>query len=147
MKDVLTVFSDLSVPYTLEGGSLLHLFRNCNLGESDLDFVIQLGWLNDTNSQHLHSALKMKGLEKGSVHGVRENLGYEESWTRDGIKECWRMLMFQFNSKTLIFQVDFFTSTFSPHRTQCYLGMWIDGKLKVCSFPLQSIRSDYNYKN
>ena len=88
MKDVLTVFSDLSVPFTLEGGSLLHLFRNCDLGESDLDFVIQLDWLNDTNSQHLHSALKTKGLEKGSVHGVRESLGYEESWSRDGIKEC-----------------------------------------------------------
>ena len=91
MKDVLTVFSDLSVPFTLEGGSLLHLFRNCNLGESDLDFVIQLGWLNDANSQHLHSALKTKGLEKGSVHGVRESLGYEESWSRDGIKECSRV--------------------------------------------------------
>ena len=88
MKDVLTVFSSLSVPFTLEGGSLLHLFRNCNLGDSDLDFVIQLGWLNETNIQLLHSALKMKGLVKGSVHGLTENLGYEESWTRDGIKEC-----------------------------------------------------------
>ena len=96
MKDVLTVFSSLSVPFTLEGGSLLHLFRNCNLGESDLDFVIQLGWLNQTNSQLLHSTLKRKGLEEGSVHGVRENLGYEESWNRDDIKECGRIMMFRF---------------------------------------------------
>ena len=88
MKDVLTVFSDLSVPFTLEGGSLLHLVRNCSLGGSDLDFVIQLGWLNQSNSQHLDSALKRKGLEKGGVHGLRENLGYEESWSRDDIKEC-----------------------------------------------------------
>ena len=88
MKDVLTVFSALSVPFTLEGGSLLHLVRNCNLGGSDLDFVLQLGWLNDSNSQRLDSALKSKGLEKVGVHGLRENLGYEESWRRDGIKEC-----------------------------------------------------------
>ena len=84
---MLAVFSDLSVPFTLEGGSLLHLVRNCNLGGSDLDFVLQLGWLNNTNIQLLHLALKRKGLEKGGVHGVREHLGYEESWSRDGIKE------------------------------------------------------------
>ena len=88
MKDVLTVFSDLSVPFTLEGGSLLHLVRNCSLGGSDLDFVIQLGWLNNSNSQLLDSALKRKGLEKGGVHGVREYLGFEESWRRDDIKVC-----------------------------------------------------------
>ena len=86
MRDVLTVFSALSVPFTLEGGSLLHLFRNCNLGGSDLDFVIQLGWLNITNSQQLESALISKGLERSSFHGVREYLGYEESWKKDGVK-------------------------------------------------------------
>ena len=94
MKDVLSVFSDLSVPFTLEGGSLLHLVRNCNLGGSDLDFVLQLGWLNQTNTHQLELALKSKGLERSSSHGVREHLGYEESWRRGDVKECSCLVMF-----------------------------------------------------
>ena len=92
---MLKVFSALSVPFTLEGGSLLHLFRNCNLGGSDLDFVIQLGWLNHTNSQQLQAALISKGLERSSSHGVREYLGYEESWKRDGVKVPSCLVMFR----------------------------------------------------
>ena len=112
MKDVLTVFSDLSVPFTLEGGSLLHLARSCSLGGSDLDFVLQLGWLNDSNSQRLDSALKSKGLEKVGVHGMRENLGYEESWRRDGIKECCWLVMLQYNDESQYYRL-----TSSPARS------------------------------
>ena len=61
MKDIISVFTQLSVPYFLSEGSLLHLYRNCSLGGSDLDFVVQLHWWNKNNSWRLQSALLDQG--------------------------------------------------------------------------------------
>ena len=86
MKDVVSVFTKLSVPYFLSDGSLLHLYRNCSLGLSDLDFLLPLSWWNTTNNQKLRAALEEAKFKKTDVFGQLEHVGYEEAWWREGVK-------------------------------------------------------------
>ena len=86
MKDVVSVFTQLSVPYFISDGSLLHLYRNCSLGGSDLDFVVQLDWWNKSNNQRLQVALQDEGFRRQEFFGQQERIGFEESWIRHEVK-------------------------------------------------------------
>ena len=86
MQDVVRIFSKLSVEFMISEGSLLHLYRNCSLGQSDLDFLIPLSWWNRSNSQRLKAALEEGGFTNSVVFGELEQVGYEESWLRHDVK-------------------------------------------------------------
>ena len=86
MKDVVSVFTKLSVPYFLSDGSLLHLYRNCSLGTSDLDFVVQLHWWNKSSSLRLQVALQDEGFRRQDFFGEQEMIGFQESWIRQEVK-------------------------------------------------------------
>ena len=86
MQDVVRMFSKLSVEFMISEGSLLHLYRNCSLGQSDLDFLIPLSWWNRSNSQRLKASLEEGGFTNPVVFGELEQVGYEESWLRHDVK-------------------------------------------------------------
>ena len=86
MREVVGVLSRLGAPYYLSEGSLLYLYRDCGLGQSDLDLVLDLAWWNKTNSQALQMALAAKGFSRPRVMGKLEEVGYEESHSKDDIK-------------------------------------------------------------
>ena len=86
MKDLAEISSHLAVELIISEGSLLQLFRNCSLGESDMDFLLPLSWWNSANSRKLQTALEEANFEKTIVFGELEHAGYEESWSRDGVK-------------------------------------------------------------
>ena len=66
MISVTSIFSSMGAPYLLAEGSLLHLFRNCNVGLSDLDFSLeQKGWKK--NKKDLEEKLIMKGFACKSI--------------------------------------------------------------------------------
>ena len=91
---VVRVLSRLGAPYYLSEGSLLYLYRDCGLGQSDLDLVLDLAWWNSNNSQALQAALAAQGFTRTLVFGVLEKVGYEESYTKHDIKviACHRVL-------------------------------------------------------
>ena len=80
------VLSSVGAPYYISEGSLLHLYRDCGLGQSDLDLVLDLAWWNKNNSRALQEALAAQGFTRSLVFGQLEEVGYEESYTKDGIK-------------------------------------------------------------
>ena len=86
MKDLAEISSQLAVELTISEGSLLYLYRDCGLGESDLDFLLPLSWWNTTNNQKLRAALEEAKFKKTDVFGQLEHVGYEESWWREGVK-------------------------------------------------------------
>ena len=86
MKDVVGVLSSVGAPYYISEGSLLHLYRDCGLGQSDLDLVLDLAWWNKNHSQHLQQELSALGFTRSLVFGQLEEVGYEESYTKDDIK-------------------------------------------------------------
>ena len=86
MREVVGVLRRLSAPYYLSEGSLLYLYRDCGLGQSDLDLVLDLAWWNKTNSRHLQEELAALGFTRTLMFGQLEAVGYEESYTRHGIK-------------------------------------------------------------
>ena len=94
MREVVGVLSRLEAPYYLSEGSLLYLYRDCGLGQSDLDLVLDLAWWNKTNSQALQETLAAQGFTRTLVFGQLEEVGYEESYSKDDIKVsiCPRML-------------------------------------------------------
>ena len=87
MKDLAEISSRLAVELIISEGSLLYLYRNCSLGESDLDFLLPLSWWDTANSQKLTAALEEANFEKAGTYGQLEHVGYEEAWLRDGVKE------------------------------------------------------------
>ena len=86
MKDVVGVLSSVGAPYYISEGSLLHLYRDCGLGQSDLDLVLDLAWWTEANSRHLQAELAARGFTRSLVFGQLEQVGYEESYTKDDIK-------------------------------------------------------------
>ena len=122
MKDLAEISSQLAAQLVISEGSLLQLYRNCSLGESDMDFLLPLSWWNTTNSKHLTAALEEANFKNTIVFGELEHVGYEESWVRNGVK------------------VDLFSSTCSTKTKLCFLNMWVGSRVSVCSFPFESIR-------
>ena len=86
MKDLAKISSQLAVQLMISEGSLLHLYRNCSLGESDMDFLLPLSWWSTTNSKQLKAALEEANFENTIAFGELEQVGYEESWVRNGVK-------------------------------------------------------------
>ena len=86
MKDLAEISSRVAVELIISEGSLLYLYRNCSLGESDMDFLLPLSWWNKANSQKLRAALEEANFENTIVFGQLEHVGYEEAWVRDGVK-------------------------------------------------------------
>ena len=86
MKDVVGVLKSLAAPYYLSEGSLLYLYRDCDLGQSDLDLVLDLAWWNKNNSRALQETLAAQGFTRILVLGQLEEVGYEESYTKNDIK-------------------------------------------------------------
>jgi len=86
IKAMLSLFSSLSVPYILSDGSLLHLYRNCSTGRSDLDFAIRLNWWRN-NSELLQKELEMTGFKRELSFGsLNLDWGYSEAWMKWDIK-------------------------------------------------------------
>ena len=77
----------------MSDGSLLHLYRDCSLGEGDLDLVIELSWWNTTNGDRLEQALLSGGFGGKTTFGQFGSVGYQEAWGKNDIKV---------NSKNLI---------------------------------------------
>ena len=94
MREVVRVSRRLGAPYYISEGSLLYLYRDCGLGQSDLDLVLDLAWWNKTNSRDLQEALAAQGFTRSLVFGQLEEVGYEESYTKHDIKviTCPRIL-------------------------------------------------------
>ena len=86
MRDVVGVLSRLGAPYYLSEGSLLYLYRDCGLGQSDLDLVLDLAWWNKNNSLALQETLAAQGFTRILVLGQLEEVGYEESYSKHDIK-------------------------------------------------------------
>ena len=86
MRSVVRVLTRLGAPYYISEGSLLYLYRDCGLGESDLDLVLDLAWWNKTNSRALQETLATQGFSRTLVFGQLEEVGYEESYTKHDIK-------------------------------------------------------------
>ena len=86
MKDLAGICSKLGVQLMISEGSLLQLYRNCSLGDSDMDFLLPLSWWNTHNSQKLTSALEVANFQNTAVFGQLGQAGYEESWDRNGVK-------------------------------------------------------------
>ena len=87
MKDLAGICSKLGVQLMISEGSLLQLYRNCSLGESDMDFLLPLAWWNTTNSINLKAALEEANFKRIAVFGQLEHVGYEESWDREVMRK------------------------------------------------------------
>ena len=94
MSSVVRVLTRLGAPYYLSEGSLLYLYRDCGLGQSDLDLVLDLAWWDKNNSRALQETLAAQGFTRSLVFGQLEKVGYEESYTKHNIKVsiCPRLL-------------------------------------------------------
>ena len=86
MREVLAVLTSISAPFYISEGSLLYLYKDCGLGDADLDLVVDLSWWNSTNGESLNQALISAGFQRIKVSGKLEELGYEESYLKNDIK-------------------------------------------------------------
>ena len=118
MQSVLSILNRLSAPYLLSEGSLLHLYRNCSVGLSDIDFSLEQEWWK-MNQDNLHKAMEKAGFNRTAVFGKIENFGYEEAWEESGVK------------------VDIFGNVIREGIST--IGFWVQGKLYSCSLPVKNV--------
>ena len=86
-KNMIGIFNELDVPYSLSWGTLLFWYRSCSFDSSDMDFSIDMDWFkNKTNHLLLHDMLVKNGWRKEATYGIFGVIGYEEAWIRDGMK-------------------------------------------------------------
>jgi hypothetical protein len=124
MQSMIKLFNSLSAPYLLSEGSLLHLYRNCSVGNSDLDFSLEHSWWME-NKEKLDNDLANAGFNRTAVFGNIDMFGYEEAWEKNDIK------------------VDIFSSIMEENTHK--IGFWVQGKLYTCSIPLQMVGL-YNWR-
>ena len=72
--------------HSLSPRSLLNLYRDCSLGDSDLDLSLDLTWWTPDNSLLLNEALIGAGFTRLQTFGKLGEAGYEESYTKTEIK-------------------------------------------------------------
>jgi hypothetical protein len=84
-KEVVTILNDLNVNYTIAAGTVLFWYRDCGMGASDIDFDVDYDWLVQ-NVTIFHNTMKRARWVQKYVFGKLSAFGYEESWTKDGIK-------------------------------------------------------------
>ena len=83
---MLNTLNSLSAPYLLYSGSLLMMYRNCSVGNADIDFSLQLDWWRE-NKEVLDNALVDAGFSHGVTFGnITHTWGYEEAWRMHGWK-------------------------------------------------------------
>ena len=107
------VLSSVGAPYYISEGSLLHLYRDCGLGQSDLDLVLDLAWWTEANSRDLQEELAAQGFTRSIKLGQLEQVGYEESYTKDGIKVIHLSLVLTIVAVSLVYRL---TSSLPPAR-------------------------------
>ena len=113
---VIEILNQLSAPYLLSDGSLLHLYRNCSVGLSDIDFSLDLGWWKE-NKGKLDEKLEDAGFTQTAVFGDIGHFGYTEAWGMYGIK------------------VDILSSIMEGNIR--VLGLWVQGRLFPCHMPVR----------
>ena len=119
MQAFINTFNSLSDPYLLYSGSLLNMYRNCSIGNHDIDFSLELDWWKD-NKEVLDNALVDAGFSLTFVFGnINNTWGYEEAWSKDGWK------------------VDIFSNIMVGNIHK--IGFWIKGKKYPCTFPLDRV--------
>merc|ERR1712126_243323 len=117
LNELMEIFTSVSAKYHATDGTLLMLFRNCSLGNSDMDFSIhQDWWKRPNNSKLLIDSLQSRGFQRSATFGNLDNIGYEESWMKNKIK------------------VDIFSYTLNG--SQLKSGFWINSQLHLCSYYL-----------
>ena len=134
--------------HSLSPRSLLNLYRDCSLGDSDLDLSLDLTWWTPDNSLLLKEALIEAGFTRLHTFGKLGEAGYEESYTKTEVKVI--QLIFTFKGPIYIpvkylvitLQVDLFSATCTrfENKSSCSTGLWINGEYFECRFPLESIR-------
>ena len=119
MQTMINIFNSLSAPYLLYSGSLLNLYRNCSIGNSDIDFSLELDWWKD-NKDVLDNALVGAGFSHILTFGsINDTWAYEEAWSKDGWK------------------VDIFSSIMVGNIHK--IGFWVGENLYPCTFPLETV--------
>lgn len=82
---IIGILNAVRAPYTICFGTALHWYRDCSLGDSDIDICIDLQWMTSHLSE-LHKAILEKGWKKNLYFGQIGNIGYEESYLLHGVK-------------------------------------------------------------
>ena len=118
LLSVTSIFSSMTAPYLLAEGSLLHLYRNCSVGQSDLDFSLEQKWWI-INKEELEEKLVMEGFIQTAVFGSIAMFGYEEAWVRNRVK------VYIFGNKL--------------ENKSSVTGFWVRGKLYHCTIPVEKI--------
>ena len=117
----INIFNSLSAPYLLYSGSLLMMFRNCGIGDSDIDFSLELDWWKE-NKEVLDNALVGAGFSHTLTFGsIDDTWGYEEAWQMHGWK------------------VDIFTNIMVGNIHK--VAVWIQGKKYPCTITRWKILS------
>ena len=81
---MLSIFTDLNVPYMLADKSLVHMWLNCSVGNQALSFQIYLPWWRN-NRYFLKHGMKKRGFDLKRVFGkLTQSFGYQEVWRYHG---------------------------------------------------------------
>jgi hypothetical protein len=120
MVAFINIFNSLSAPYLVYSGSLLMMFRNCGVGNSDIDFSLELGWWKE-NKEVLDNALVGAGFSHTLTFGsINDTWGYEENWI---MPNGWKVDIF---SNIMVGNI---------HKSV----VWIGGVKYPCSIPLERV--------
>lgn len=82
---MVTTLNELKANFTLSSGTVLAWYRDCSLGEADIDINIDLFWFT-AHIDKLHKHLMNSGWHLHETFGEPGSIGYEEAWMKDGIK-------------------------------------------------------------
>ena len=143
-QEMISIFTDLKVPYMISDKSLLLMWLKCNTGNQTVSFQIYLPWWRK-NSDIVEQEMKKRGLTKQKSYGkMYQALGYKEVWGYRGRR------------------VDLFSNVYkgdyslvglrSNHNLHyCYMKVtsiaryqWMDGVLVRAPYPLEeALQSAY----
>lgn len=83
--DMVSILNKIDAPYNLHGGTLLSWYRDCSVGNQDIDFTLDLKWFTEHNKL-LAKTLKNNGWRMEHAYGKFGKPGYEEAWLKRNIK-------------------------------------------------------------
>ena len=84
-KSIISVLNGLKAIYSISGGTVLFWYRDCSLGDVDIDINIDWKWFV-SNAQKLGQTLKENNFVKIHSFGEIYRYGYEEAWKKNNIK-------------------------------------------------------------
>ena len=82
---IINILNNLNADYAISDGTVLSWYRDCSLGNTDLDVTINYDWLQ-ANLGKLHSSFVNHNWEKKQTILKPIDMGYEESWEKNGVK-------------------------------------------------------------